>query len=66
MSADKNYLGDSVYVDIEAHGIQVTTENGLGATNTIFFEPEVLNALDRYRLRMAEKYSAPHLKPKPE
>ena len=41
----KTYLGDSVYVDDEHGMVKLTTENGLGASNTIFLEPEVLGAL---------------------
>jgi len=35
----KEYIGDSVYVDIVDGMIALTTENGFGATNTIFLEP---------------------------
>jgi hypothetical protein len=43
----KVYLGDSVYAMKEDDGITLTTENGLPGdpSNTIFLEPEVLNAL---------------------
>jgi hypothetical protein len=45
----KQYLGDSVYVDCDGDGIILTTENGQAPSNTIYLEPEVLAALDRYR-----------------
>jgi hypothetical protein len=34
----KTYIGDSVYACIEDGMIKLTTENGFGATNTIFLE----------------------------
>jgi hypothetical protein len=36
----KTYIGDSVYACIEDGMIKLTTENGFGATNTIFLEPD--------------------------
>jgi hypothetical protein len=46
---EKEYLGDSVYVERNQHGQWVlTTENGYGPSNTIYLEPEVLNALFNY------------------
>ena len=45
----KQYLGDSVYAEYDENGqIILTTENGLGVTNKIYLEPEVLQALVRY------------------
>ena len=44
----KVYLGDSVYVEIEHGMLKLTTENGLGATNAIYLEPEVFEALAKY------------------
>lgn len=47
MSDRKEYLGDSVYVDVDVDGysIRLTTENGRGATNVIVLEPDVLKRL---------------------
>lgn len=42
---DKIYLGDSVYYRFDGYHIVLTTENGLGASNEIFLEPEVIKAL---------------------
>jgi hypothetical protein len=42
------YLGDSVYVELEDGMLKLTTNNGHGATNTIFLEPEVYEALTLY------------------
>lgn len=45
----KAYLGDSVYADYNQYGqLVLTTENGLGASNTIYLEPEVYRALTEY------------------
>lgn len=41
----KVYLGDSVYADIDNGMVKLTTENGMGASNTIFLEPQVVDAL---------------------
>lgn len=42
------YLGDSVYVEIEHGRLKLTTDNGVGASNTIYLEPEVFDALALY------------------
>lgn len=44
----KVYLGDGVYVEIERGMLKLTTEDGLQTTNTIYLEPAVFNALQRY------------------
>ena len=44
----KEYLGDSVYVDIVDGMFVLTTENGYGPNNTICLEPAVLAALVKY------------------
>lgn len=48
MNPTGRYLGDSVYVQIECGMIKLTTNNGLGASNTIFLEAEVYLALVSY------------------
>lgn len=45
---NKQYLGDSVYVQQDGVGIVLTTENGFEATNIIHIENEVFDALLRY------------------
>jgi hypothetical protein len=46
MSKDKTYLGDGVYGEWEdGTMVKLTTEDGISATNTIFLEPEVMEAL---------------------
>lgn len=45
----KRYIGDSVYAEVDDLGALVlTTENGYGATNTIYLEGEVLAELERF------------------
>jgi hypothetical protein len=46
------YLGDSVYVEVENGMLKLTTNNGMGASNTIFLELEVYQALVRYYERI--------------
>ena len=49
--AKKEYLGDSVYAELDDDGtIILTTENGLpdDPSNSILLEPEVFNALLRW------------------
>lgn len=49
--ADKSYLGDSVYVEVNEHGqLVLTTENGMPTdpSNEIFLEPETYKALQKY------------------
>lgn len=44
----KDYLGDGVYADYDGFAIVLTTENGIENANTIYLEPHVLTALNRY------------------
>ena len=45
----KKYLGDGVYaVEDDAGTIVLTTENGIDVTNTIYLDPDVINALQDY------------------
>ena len=41
----KTYLGDSVYCVLEYGAITLTTENGMGPSNTIVLDGYVLRAL---------------------
>lgn len=59
----KEYLGDSVYAEFDGYGITLTTDNGLGPSNTIFLEPEVLAALNQFASRVTES-KADQNKPK--
>jgi len=49
---NRDYLGDSVYVGIDRGMVVLTTENGLGASNTIYMEPEVVAAFERWLERI--------------
>jgi len=55
----KEYLGDSVYADIDNGMVKLTTENGMGPSNTIYLEPEVYRALlsyvERLKVRQSEE-----------
>lgn len=44
----KVYLGDSVYAEVENGMIKLTTENGLGPSNTIYLELFVFEALEQF------------------
>lgn len=53
--SNKQYLGDSVYVDFDGYNLVLTTENGMGPSNTIIIEPPVYYALVRYAESLREK-----------
>ena len=62
MADKKVYLGDSVYVDfLDGYMICLTTENGMGPSNTIYLEPEVMEALVQYveNLKKTERAAEP-------
>ena len=44
----KRYIGDGVYAAFDGFGVWLTAENGLAATDTIYLEPEVFEALQRF------------------
>ena len=56
MTAPKEYLGDSVYVEVDGGMLKLTTDNGLGPSNIIYLEDHVYDALVMYveRLRAAQ------------
>lgn len=45
----KVYLGDSVYASFNGFHIVLTTENGMGPSNEIFLEPQLIDLLIKYR-----------------
>ena len=55
---EKTYLGDGVYVEVERGMLKLTTEDGYRATNTIFMEPEVMDALEQYIKQAKAFYAA--------
>lgn len=52
----RDYMGDSVYVEMENGMVKLFLDNGLGPSDTIFLEPTVAEALVRYfkRLKVIE------------
>lgn len=56
---DKVYLGDSVYVQLVDGMLMLTTDNGLGPTNTIYLEPRVFHALVAYVARLTPEAEGP-------
>ena len=57
MSKDKQYLGDSVYINHDGYHIVLTTENGGPPSNTICLEPHLLPMIAEYYERLKVKYS---------
>jgi hypothetical protein len=51
----KQYLGDSVYASFDGYMVTLTTDNGLGPSNTIHLEPEVIAALNIFYAQMTRK-----------
>ena len=51
----KEYLGDSVYAEYDGYHVILTTENGMGASNTIAIDPTVYQALIQFVKRLKEK-----------
>ena len=45
---DKIYLGDAVYATFDGYGVNLTTEDGVSITNSIYLEPQVLDALNKF------------------
>lgn len=45
---EKTYLGDGCYATFDGYGVELTTENGIATTNTIYVEPQVYGALVQY------------------
>jgi len=54
---DKEYLGDSVYVQFDGYAIWLTTENGGPPYNQIALEPPILIQLNEYYERLKQKYT---------
>lgn len=45
---NKQYIGDSVYAELEGDMIKLTTDNGMGPSNTIYLEFDVAINLIQY------------------
>ncbi len=54
----KTYIGDSVYAEFENGMIKLTTNNGVGDSNTILLEQEVFNALINFANAVFEELSS--------
>lgn len=52
--AKPEYLGDSVYIDTDGFYLVLTTDNGEGATSTIYLDPSVYAALVDYVSRLKQ------------
>ena len=48
MKEQEDYLGDGVYVIFDGYGIQLRANDARHPTDTIYLEPEVLEALNRF------------------
>ena len=55
MTTNREYLGDSVYAELEGGMIKLTTNNGIGPSNTIWLEQFVYDALVSYVERAIQK-----------
>lgn len=55
---EKVYLGDSVYGELDRGMIKLTTDNGLGPTNTIYLELSVYENLLLWVDRVAAKHGS--------
>lgn len=45
---EKVYIGDGAYAEYDGNGINLTAENGICVTNTVYLEPEVAAQLVRF------------------
>ena len=50
-AAIKDYLGDSVYASFDGYAVTLYLDNGFGPKNEIVMEPQVLDALNRFKIR---------------
>lgn len=51
----KTYLGDGAYAEFDGYGIKLTAENGIEATDTIYLEPSVFDALVMFSKNAGDK-----------
>lgn len=57
---ERRYLGDSVYAEVDCGMIKLTTDNGLGPSNTIYLEDEVYRALVQFYGEACAAVEEPH------
>ena len=53
---EETYLGDSVYVKVDGGQLVLKTDNGYGASNTIYLERDTYNALVKFVAASAEVF----------
>lgn len=58
MLIPKDYLGDGVYAEFDGYHVVLTTENGMGTTNAIALDGDVILALNRFMDRLKAAVSA--------
>jgi hypothetical protein len=58
MNECTQYLGDSVYAEVEDGMVKLTTNNGIGASNTIFMNADVVRELLDYIKRKRQEIQA--------
>lgn len=49
------YLGDGLYAEYDGWQIRLFASNGIGTTNEVFLEPDVLRAFLKYVQAVREK-----------
>jgi hypothetical protein len=52
----KTYLGDGLYADFDGYHVVLTAENGIRATNTVYLDPQVLQAFSEYLKSLREAF----------
>ena len=52
MKIEKDYMGDGIYADDEGYAMRLTSENGISVLQEIVIEPFMLQAINRYAVRM--------------
>jgi hypothetical protein len=55
----KEYLGDGVYASFDGYQIELTAENGIRATDTIYLEPDVYTRLVQFVENLKGKVNEP-------
>lgn len=48
MTDEREYLGDGLYVSFDGYMVTLAASNGIADTNTVYLEPAVLAAFQRY------------------
>ena len=49
---EKDYMGDGIYANDEGYAMRLTSENGIIVLHEIVIEPLMLQAINRYAVRM--------------